>query len=76
MAKFEVRRFVRRLIMLGVLVSGLVVQTTSYNPQTASAKCNSGDSSSSAALPCCSACDVENPPLICRRGCSPSCKTK
>ena len=24
-------------------------------------------------LPCCSACDVENPPLACRHGCSPSC---
>ena len=70
MAKFDARRFVRRLIMLGVLVSGLVIQTTSYNPQTTAAKCDG------AALPCCSACDVENPPLICRRGCSPSCKTK
>jgi hypothetical protein len=24
-------------------------------------------------LPCCSACDVENPPLICRHGCTPGC---
>jgi hypothetical protein len=27
------------------------------------------------ALICCSACEVENPPLACRHGCSPSCKT-
>lgn len=70
MAKFEARRFVRRLIMLGVLVSGLVIQATSYNPPTAAAKCSAGTSS---ALPCCSVCDVENPPRFCRYGCSPSC---
>ena len=27
-------------------------------------------------LPCCSTCDVENPPLICRHGCSPDCAHK
>jgi hypothetical protein len=72
MAKIDVRRFVRRLIMLGVLVSGLVIQTTSYNPQTAAAKCSAGNT----ALPCCSECESEYPPPTCRFGCSMSCKTK
>jgi hypothetical protein len=70
MAKIEVRKVARRLIILGVLLSGLAIQTTSYHMPTTVAKCDG------AVLPCCSACDVENPPLICRRGCSPSCKTK
>jgi hypothetical protein len=24
-------------------------------------------------LPCCSACDVDPPPLFCRHGCTPGC---
>lgn len=71
MAKIEARRFVRRFIVLGLLMSGLVVQTATDRTQTSIAKCGAGE----AALICCSACEVENPPLACRRGCSPSCRT-
>ena len=68
MAKIEARKVARRLIVLGALVLGLVVQTASYNSQTAEA-C----SADNAALICCSACEADPPPLPCRRGCSPSC---
>lgn len=71
MAKIEARRFVRRLTVLGLLMLGLVVQTATDSTQTSNAKCGTGE----AALICCSACEVENPPLACRRGCSPSCLT-
>lgn len=69
MAKIEARRVARRLIILGVLVSGLVVQITGYNSRTVTAECKA----ESAALICCSACEADPPPLPCRRGCSPSC---
>ncbi|HYG11547.1 MAG TPA: hypothetical protein VD835_16490 [Pyrinomonadaceae bacterium] len=71
MAKIEAQRLVRRLIVLGLLMLGLVVQTATNSTQTSIAKCATGD----ATLICCSACEVENPPLACRRGCSPSCRT-
>jgi hypothetical protein len=70
MAKIEAQRLVRRFIVLGLLMLGLVIQTATNHTQTSVAKCNTGDS----ALICCSACEVENPPLACRRGCSPSCR--
>ena len=68
MAKIEARRLTRKLLILLALVLGLIAQTASYNA-TSVAKSGAAD----AVLPCCSACDVENPPIICRRGCSPSC---
>ena len=71
MAKIEARSFVRRLIVLGLLMLGLVVQTATNSTQTSVAKCGG---TGEAALICCSACEVENPPLACRRGCSPSCR--
>ncbi|HEY0098170.1 MAG TPA: hypothetical protein VGB76_04365 [Pyrinomonadaceae bacterium] len=67
MAKIEARRIARRLILLGALVAGLVVQSASYNSQTAAA------CTENAPLICCSACEADPPPLPCRRGCSPSC---
>jgi hypothetical protein len=69
MVKFEARRFTRRLLILGVLVSGLVVQITGYDSQTVAAECRADK----AALICCSACEADPPPLPCRHGCSPSC---
>ena len=68
MAKIEARRVARRFLFLGALVLGLVVQTATYNSQTAAA-CNAEN----AALICCSACEADPPPLPCRHGCSPSC---
>jgi hypothetical protein len=69
MAKSEARRIARRLLILGTLALGLVVQTASYNSQTVAAEC----SVEKAALICCSACESDPPPLPCRHGCSPSC---
>ena len=71
MAHTEAPRLARRLILLGLLMLGLVVQTATNSTQTTVAKCGTGE----AALICCSACEVENPPLACRRGCSLSCRT-
>lgn len=70
MAKVETQRFMRRLIVLSALVVGLVIQTASYNPQITKA-CGAGT-----VKPCCSACESENPPPLCRYGCSWDCKTK
>jgi hypothetical protein len=64
MIRPELRGIARRLLALCVVAASLMA--ASYSP---SAK--GGDKGR--LLPCCSACDVENPPLICRRGCSPSC---
>lgn len=72
MAKIEARRLAHKLIVLGLLMLGLVVQTATNSTPTFIAKADTGE----AALICCSACDVENPPRPCRHGCSPSCKTK
>ncbi|HEY0081488.1 MAG TPA: hypothetical protein VGB61_01760 [Pyrinomonadaceae bacterium] len=70
MAQTGTPRLARRLIILGLLMLGLVVQTATNGTQTTVAKCGTGE----AALICCSACEVENPPLPCRHGCSPSCR--
>ncbi len=64
MIRPQLRKLARRLAVLCALSASLLAVT--YGPSaTADAK--------SAALICCSACEVENPPLACRRGCSPSC---
>lgn len=66
MSRPEKRRLVRRLFTLALLMFCLTALGTSTGaPNAAPNKF----------LPCCSACDVENPPLACRRGCSPSCAT-
>jgi hypothetical protein len=60
------RRLTRRLVFLCALLTFLMALTTGFSVNT--------DRPSRAYLPCCSACEVENPPLACRHGCSPSCK--
>jgi hypothetical protein len=58
------RRLTRRLVLLCALLLCLFALTGfSLNSPRADGEY----------IPCCSACDVENPPLACRRGCSPSC---
>jgi len=59
-------KIARKLILLSamlVFLGGLV-----FTGGTQSAAANNR------ALICCSACDVENPPLPCLHGCSPSCR--
>jgi hypothetical protein len=63
----ELRRVALRLSALGVLLSCLLTAGAGLGTK---ARTTTGNR---AALICCSACDVENPPLACRHGCSPSC---
>ena len=60
------RRLTRRLVLLCALLMCLMALTTGFSINN--------NRPNPAYLPCCSVCDVENPPLICRHGCSPSCK--
>lgn len=62
----ELRRVALRLSALGVLLSCLLTVGAEFG---AKARVTGNRT----ALICCSACDVENPPLACRHGCSPSC---
>jgi hypothetical protein len=59
-------RLARRLVFLCALLMCLMALTTGFSLNN-----NRPDR---AYLPCCSACDSNNPPLACRYGCSPSCK--
>lgn len=54
-------RIVRKLVILALLLAslGAVVARTGVR--------------NAYALICCSACEVDPPPLPCRHGCSPSC---
>jgi hypothetical protein len=60
----ELRRIALRLFALCILLACLMAPTPSSSVRCATNR---------AALICCSACEVENPPLPCRHGCSPSC---
>ncbi len=62
----ELRKVALRLSVLGVLLSCLLTVGTSFGAKASVTGHRS-------ALICCSACEVENPPLACRHGCSPSC---
>jgi hypothetical protein len=66
MSSSPAKKLTRRLILLAVMLIFLAALSFSKvtNQSVASAE----------PLICCSACDVENPPLPCRHGCSPSCK--
>jgi len=59
-------KIARKLVLLAVMLVFLAALsfTNVMKQSTASAE----------PLICCSACEVENPPLACRHGCSPSCK--
>jgi hypothetical protein len=61
----ELRRIALRLFVLCILLACLMAPTLSSNVKGEAKR----------ALICCSACEVENPPLPCRHGCSPSCAT-
>lgn len=61
------RNLTRRLVFLCALLICLMA-LTGFSLNT--------DRPNRAYLPCCSTCDVENPPLICRHGCSPDCFQK
>ena len=54
---------VRRFALLAMMMTGLA--GFAINDLTAA--------SNKTVLPCCSICDVEDPPIVCRHGCSPSC---
>lgn len=60
------QRLTRRLVLLCALLMCLMALT--------GFSFNNTNRPNRAYLPCCSACEVENPPLACRHGCSPSCK--
>jgi hypothetical protein len=62
----ELRRVALRLSTLGVLLSCLLTAGAGFGAKARAM-------GNRTALICCSACDVENPPLACRHGCSPSC---
>ena len=63
---FRSQNLTRRLVLLCALLMCLMALTTGFSLNN--------DRPNRAYLPCCSTCDVENPPLICRHGCSPGCK--
>jgi hypothetical protein len=63
----ELRRVALRLSVLGVLLSCLLTAGANFGAKASPA------TGGRTLLICCSACDVENPPLACRHGCSPSC---
>lgn len=63
MLRPEAGRLMRKLFALVVLV--LCLSAFAAAPGVAGTP--------GAYLPCCSACEVENPPLICRHGCTPGC---
>lgn len=54
----------RRVLLLVVML--LFLASLSIGNATKPAAANE-------ALPCCSACDVDPPPLFCRHGCTPGC---
>lgn len=56
-------RLLRKLLLLAVLLM-FAALSFSNGSKRVEAK---------GMLPCCSACDVDPPPLFCRHGCSPSC---
>lgn len=62
----ELRRVALRLSVLGVLLSCLLAAGTLSGAKA-------GATSDRTMIICCSACEVENPPLACQHGCSPSC---
>jgi hypothetical protein len=66
MSNSPANKVTRKLILLAVMLVFLAALsfTNVMKQSVASAE----------PLICCSACDVENPPLACRHGCSPSCK--
>jgi hypothetical protein len=59
---------IRSRSLLCALLMCLMALTTGFSLNT--------DRPNRAYLPCCSACDVENPPLFCRHGCTPGCAHK
>jgi len=65
MSNPSVKTSTRMLLLLGVLFMFLAVLSLGNITKPAVAN--------NEPLICCSACEVENPPLACRHGCSPSC---
>jgi hypothetical protein len=59
------RTITRRLVLLCALLMCLMALTTGFG--------FNGPRPDRNYLPCCSACDSDNPPAACRFGCSPSC---
>jgi hypothetical protein len=70
MTSSPTKRLVQRFLLSAVIAFLTVFGVSNAYTGAKSAACNQ-----KTALICCSACDVENPPLACRHGCSPSCKT-
>lgn len=66
MSRSATAQLTRKLILLAVMI--VFLAALSLTNVTNQSTANAGS------LICCSACDVENPPLPCRHGCSPSCK--
>jgi hypothetical protein len=54
----------RKFLLLVVLLMFVATLSLSNATKQAEAK---------GMLPCCSACDVDPPPLFCRHGCTPGC---
>lgn len=71
MANSPLKKLVQRFL-LSAMVAFLTVFgiSNAYTGAKSAAACEQ-----KTVLICCSACEVENPPLACRHGCSPSCKT-
>jgi hypothetical protein len=69
MTNVPLRKLVQRFL-LSAIVAFLTVFGIAHTGAKSAAACKQ-----KTVLICCSACEVENPPLACRHGCSPSCKT-
>lgn len=68
----ETRRLIQKLFLLGILLSCLGLLTSGAGARSLGLSQSAKDS----ALPCCSTCDADPTLLICRHGCSPSCRAE
>lgn len=68
----ETRRLVRKLFLLGAILSCLGILSSSAGANFFGLQQSAKDTS----LPCCSVCDEDPTLSICRHGCSPSCRAR